>query len=188
MRKRRELLVEREELGALDQRVALGGGRLRRVGRDRDVALRERRQALLRADVDGAGGVVAEEQHELARRVARGRHLVLLAVLGRLQRVDLDRLDRLRLVDDVAGRVVREGDLDRVDDRDDLEREQEDRARDQELERQRPAAREQVDGVDRERSPRRGSAARPSGAGRRGRTRPRSPSAFVSDEQDDLDR
>ena len=114
---RRELLVEREELGALDQRVALGGGRLRRVGRDRDVALRERRQALLRADVDGAGGVVAEQQHELARRVARGRRLVLLAVLGRLERVDLDRLDRRRLVDHVAGRVVREGDLDRVDDR-----------------------------------------------------------------------
>ena len=43
--------------------------------------------------------------------------------------------------EDVAGRVVRERDVDRVDDRDDLEREQEERPRNEELQRAASAAR-----------------------------------------------
>ncbi len=58
--------------------------------------------------------------------------------------------DRLALRQDVSRRPVREGDVDVVDDRRDLEREQEDRAGDQELEREEPARR-QVDRVDRHR-------------------------------------
>ena len=47
--------------------------------------------------------------------VARDRHVELAAARELVERVDLDLLDRLVLGEDVAGRVVREGDVDRVE-------------------------------------------------------------------------
>ncbi len=52
---------------------------------------------------------------------------------GLLEGVLLDRLDRLALGEDVARRVVRERDVDRVEDGGDLERHEEDEPRDEEL-------------------------------------------------------
>ena len=94
------------------------------------------------------------------------------AVGGLAERVALDPLDRLALDEDVAGRPVREADVDVVDDRDDLERDQEDRARDQELERDR-APRREVDRVDRQRRGREHAERDPLLLGRRARCRPR---------------
>ena len=74
------------------------------------------------------------------------RHRERLAVVGLRERVAHDLPDRVRLLDDVARRPVAERDVDRVDDRDRLERDQEEGAGDEELRRHR--SRHQVQDID----------------------------------------
>ena len=95
-------------------------------------------------------GIVEEGEHELVLVVPHQRHRVGRAVARLRERVLLDVRDRLGPRENVTGRVVRERDVDRVRNRDDLKCQQKDRSRNQELERERPTPGE-IDGVDRRR-------------------------------------
>ena len=138
--------LDREELLLRDERVAF---RARdRAARDREVALRDLRELLRRAHIGLPGVLVLQQLHEAPARVTRIGECVVDGVGRLLEGVLLDRLDRLALGEDVARRVVREGDVDRVEDGDDLERDEEDEARDEELSRDEAVPGHHVDRVD----------------------------------------
>ena len=137
-----ELAVDRDELRALDERVALA----RRDDAD------GRRPARRSLGIGSSPSVVPtnvlpvvlvdEQQHEVRRpRRAPAPSGTSCRSPAGASELPLIAVDRLGLREDVARRVVRERDVDRVEDRDHLERDQEDRSRDQELERAAPARR-----------------------------------------------
>ena len=115
----------------------------------RDLRVRQRLSPVARADEGLARRVVDHAAGRVAVGVSRRRDRVRRAVRELSARDQLDLLDRLALREDVPRRVVREGDVDRVDDRDDRERDQEHRPGDEELRRQQLLVRDQVDRVDR---------------------------------------
>ncbi len=142
---RAELPVHREELRALDHRIAARGHDPEGVR----LHARDRLQPVLVADEGLLAHLVLQQEDEVAVLVARGRHVVRPRVGRRFERLQLDLCDRVALRKDVTDRVVREGDVDCVDDRDDLKSEHEDDARDEELQRQRSLR--EIDRVDADR-------------------------------------
>ena len=98
--KRRELLVEREQLRALDDLVALGRVDRADLGDLGQRPLVERLQAVARADERLPVDLVDEEEHEVAVLVARRRH----HVRGRRPRAGAS---ELRLIPSIASLLTR---------------------------------------------------------------------------------
>ena len=142
---RRELGVDACELVPLEHLVALGGRD--RPDLDGRRVCRQRLEPVLRSDVEIARRLVDEEEDELAV-LGRGRRRVRLPVRRSDERHLLDGDDRLVLRQVVPRRPVGEGDVRVRDDRDQDERDEEDDARDEVLERDEPPARVEVDEVD----------------------------------------
>ena len=126
-----ELLVDPGELVARQDVVALR--RSDGAVRDRDVRRGKRREPFLVSGVGLAAAFLDEEEREVPALVARGGHRVEGAVRRLRQRRLLDGLDRLLLREVVTRRPVGEGDVGVVDDRDQLEPDQEDGRRHEEL-------------------------------------------------------
>ncbi len=140
-----EIGVDREQVVALDDFVALG--RHDRAVLDCRRSRFERLETVARADEEIAGRVVLEEEDELAVALGRRRR-VRRSVRRCDERPLLDRDDRFVLRQVVQCRPVGEGDVDVRDDWDRDERDQEDRARHEVLERHQAPIGSEVDDVD----------------------------------------
>ena len=142
----RQCLVQLEQLVSLDERVA-GRARDGAVGIDLDASCRQGLQPLGTPYERLVGVLIDENEDQLPARVVGGRHRVRRPARCLGQRVLFDRLNGVVLRSHVTRRVLVERDVDRVHDRSNLERQEEDRPGHQKLCRNGPPR--QIDRVDR---------------------------------------